>query len=156
MVPLPGQGSKRRRMWHPSKEEITTWIKQKKRTFAEEQNHNRRISTEEWLQRYLFTDLHEIIFYEFPIIFHEWLSRIVEIKNRFKKDQPTSWNPILINRLNNSSNPISRAVDYWFENILRGYITEFEVDTVKSSECSIAIILQRTKRQVPQLFEIVD
>jgi len=108
------------------------WIEQNEIKFAEEQNQNSRISTEEWLQRYLFTDLHEIFFYEFTIIFHEWLSRLAERKNCFKKDQPTSWNPNLINRLKNSSNPIYRAVDYWFDNIFGGYITEFAVDTVKS------------------------
>jgi len=119
-------------MWHPSKEEITTWVEQKERTFAEEQNQNSRISTDEWLQRYLFTDMHEIFFVEFPIIFHEWLSRITDRKNCFKGDQSTRWNPVLINRLKIISNSIYRAVDYWFDSILGGYITEFAVDTVKS------------------------
>ena len=36
-----------------------------------------------------------------------------------------------INRLKSVSNSISRAVDYWFDNILGGYITEIAVDTVK-------------------------
>jgi len=119
-------------MWHPSKEEITTWIEQKGRDFAQEQNQNPRISTEEWLQRYLFTDPHKILFVEFPIIFYEWLSKIAEKKNCFKKDQPTSWNPILINQLKSVSNLISQAVDFWFDSILGGYITEFIVDTIKS------------------------
>lgn len=99
-------------MWVPSKEEITTWIGQNQRTFAEEQNKNPRINTDDWLQRYLFTDLHEIFFCGFPIIFYEWLSKIAETKNCFTKDQPTSWNLILINRLKSISNPISRVVDY--------------------------------------------
>jgi len=76
--------------------------------------------------------MHEIIFCEFLVIFHEWLSRIVERKNCFKRDQPTSWNPSLINHLENSRNPISRVADYWFDCILGGYITEFVVDTIKS------------------------
>jgi len=50
----------------------------------------------------------------------------------FKGDQPTSWNFFLINRSKYISNPISRVVDYQFENILGGYITEFAVDTVNS------------------------
>ena len=74
----------------PSKEEINTWVEQNERTFATEQNHDSRISTKEWLQRYLFIDLHEILFSEFPIIFYEWIARIAKRKNCFKGDQPTS------------------------------------------------------------------
>lgn len=81
---------------------------------------------------YLFTNLHEIFFCEFPIIFYEWLSRITKKNNCFKKDQPTIWNLILINRPKSISNPIFREIDYWFDNILGGYITEFDVDTIKS------------------------
>ena len=101
----------------PSKEEINAWVEQKELNFATEENKDSKITTEEWLQRYLFTDLHEIFFCEFPIIFYEWLSKIAERKNCFKRDQPTR-NLVLINRLKSISNPISRAVDYWFDSIL--------------------------------------
>jgi len=116
----------------PSKEEINTWVEQKERDFAKEQNQNSQISTEEWLQRYLFTDLHEIFFAEFPIIFYEWISRIAEKKTCFRRDQPTIWNVVSINRLKSVSNSISRVVDYWFDSIVGGYIIEFLVDIVKS------------------------
>ena len=93
---------------------------QKEQNFAEEKNQNPRINTEDTLQRYIFTYLHKIFFAEFLIIFYEWVSRIVERKNYFKGDQPTS------------QNSISKIFDYWFDSILGGYITEFLVDTVKS------------------------
>ena len=64
--------------WHPSKEEIENWVESKERVFAERENINPRISIEEWLQRYVFTDLHEIFFATFPIDLHEWLSRLGE------------------------------------------------------------------------------
>ena len=60
----------------PSKDKMNAWVKQKERTFAAEENQNPNISTEEWLQRYLFTDLHEILFSKFPIIFYEWIAII--------------------------------------------------------------------------------
>ena len=34
--------------------------------------------------------------------------------------------------MKNISNPISRAVYFWVDNILEGYITEFAVDTITS------------------------
>jgi len=116
----------------PSKEEINAWVEQKERTFSAEENKNSKISTEEWLQRYFFTDLHEILFSEFPIIFYEWIALIAKKKNCFRKDTPTIWNAVSINRLKSVSNSISRAADYWFDSILGGYITEFTIDTVKS------------------------
>ena len=52
--------------WHPSKEEIESWVKAKEKEFAEKENINPRLSTEDWLQRYLFTNLHENFFATFP------------------------------------------------------------------------------------------
>ena len=114
----------------PSKEVINAWVEQKERTFAAKENNNSKISTEEWLQRYLFTDLHEIFVSEFPIIFYEWIAIITQKKNCFKAT-PTIWNDVTINYLKSVSNSISRAMDYWFDSIIGGYITEFAVDTVK-------------------------
>jgi len=37
-----------------------------------------------------------------------------------------------INQLKSVRNSISRVVDFWFDSILGGYITEFAVDTIKS------------------------
>ena len=42
------------------------------------------------------------------------------------------WNPQLIRRLKSVSNPMSRVVDLWVDNVLEGYITEFVVDTITS------------------------
>ena len=118
-------------MWVPSKDEINAWVEQKERTFAAEENKNSNISTKEWLQRYLFTDLHEFFFTKFPIIFYEWIAIIAKKKNCFKAT-PTIWNTVSINHLKSVRNSISRVVDYWFDSILGGYIAEFVVDTVKS------------------------
>lgn len=71
-------------------------------------------------------------YYVNSLLFSKLLSRIAKKKNWFKKDQPTSWNPTLIKQLRTTSNLISRAVDFWFDSILGGYITEFVVDTIKS------------------------
>jgi hypothetical protein len=36
------------------------------------------MSDEQWMQKYVFTDQHEIFFGEFPEIMTEWLERLVE------------------------------------------------------------------------------
>ena len=54
------------------------WVESKKKYFAERENINPHVSVEDWLQRYIFTDLHEILFATFPIELHAWLSRLTE------------------------------------------------------------------------------
>jgi hypothetical protein len=67
-----------RGMWRPTKEEIREWWNTKEIEFAVDQNHNPRINAEEWLQRYVFTDLHEIFFVDFSNVLVEWIQRFIE------------------------------------------------------------------------------
>jgi hypothetical protein len=46
----------------PSKIEIQKWIEDQERDFVEAQNKNPKLSTEGWLQRHIFTNIHEIFF----------------------------------------------------------------------------------------------
>jgi hypothetical protein len=48
--------------WFPSKKEIHKWIEDQERDFVEAQNKNPKLSTEDWLQRYIFIDFHDIFF----------------------------------------------------------------------------------------------
>jgi hypothetical protein len=41
-------------------------------------------------------------------------------------------NPELVRQLNYVCNPNTRAVDYWLDNILGGYIIEFAIDCTQS------------------------
>ena len=52
-------------MWRPTKEEIRQWLDTKEIKFVVDQNKNPRINAEKWIQRYVFTDLHEIFFADF-------------------------------------------------------------------------------------------
>ena len=42
------------------------------------------------------------------------------------------WSDQLIYDITSVSNPISRAVDFWVNSILQGYITEFAVEMITS------------------------
>jgi hypothetical protein len=39
-----------------------------------------------------------------------------------------NWTPKLVRQLDSVSNQTSRAIDFWMDSILGGYIIEFEVD----------------------------
>jgi hypothetical protein len=54
--------------WRKNREEIKEWLEGKKRDFSKEENRKPHLNNEQWLQRYVFKDLHEIFFGEFLII----------------------------------------------------------------------------------------
>ena len=47
-------------------------------------------------------------------------------------ERPMKWTPELIQILKKTTNPISRAVDFWLNNMLEGFVTKFAVDTLKA------------------------
>ena len=59
--------------WHPLEKEIQKWVESKEKEFAERENINPWLSVEDWLQRYICTDLHESFFATFPSELHAWL-----------------------------------------------------------------------------------
>ena len=67
---------------------------------------------EDWLQRYIFTNLHEIFFATFPPELHVWLSRLAENATFSRSDRPTEWTLEVIQRLKRTDNSISYAVDF--------------------------------------------
>lgn len=64
--------------WNPSREEIQQWVESKEKAFAERENINPQLSVEDWLQMYMFSDLHESFFATFSSELHAWLSRLAE------------------------------------------------------------------------------
>jgi hypothetical protein len=89
------------------------------------------MSENKWMQRHVYIDLHEIFFGEFPIILTEWLERLVEKTGRYKAAMLRNWTPELVRQLNIVSNPTTRAIDFWLDNILGGYISEFAIDCIQ-------------------------
>ena len=108
--------------WHPTKEELNQWVDSKEREFVEKENKNPRLSTEAWLQKHIFTDLHEIFFVTYGIELYDWLSKLAD-KNVFKKKRDVVWTLELIQTLKSVDNPISWAVDFWLASLLEGFIT---------------------------------
>lgn len=117
-------------MWNPSKKEIQEWVEQKEWEFAEEENRSPCLSTERWLEKYIFKDQYEIFFGSFHVELYEWISRLNERNNYFKGDEPKECIAELIQRLKKIDNRISRIVDLWIDRILGGFITKFTVDSI--------------------------
>jgi hypothetical protein len=116
----------------PSKTEIQKWIEDQERDFVESQNKNPKLSTEYWLQRYIFTEIHEIFFGGIHQDLFEWLARLADTQFEIKARPPVVWMPTPIQKVKRFDNVVSRAVDHWFESTIGGYITEFVVDRVES------------------------
>jgi hypothetical protein len=118
--------------WFPSKTKIQKWIEDQEKDFTEAQNKNPNLSTEDWLEKYIFTDIHKIFFGGIHQELHEWLARLADTQFEIRPRSPVVWTSTLIQKVKRVDNIVSRAVDHWFDSTIGGYITEFVVDRVES------------------------
>lgn len=56
-------------MWIPTQKEIEEWLKKKVLEFATKENKIPNYDTKRWLQKYIYSDLHEIFFVDFAYYF---------------------------------------------------------------------------------------
>ena len=101
--------------------------------FAQEESMRSQLSEENWLDWYIYSDIPNIFFAEFPIVLHEWLSILATLKTNFQRREVVEWNDQLVHEITSVSNTISRAIDFWVDIIFQGYITKFAVETITSS-----------------------
>jgi len=64
-----------------------------------QENKNPRLTKEEWLDCYLYTEIHKIFFASFPIELYEWITKLVDSQGRWKLYNPIVWTPELVRRL---------------------------------------------------------
>jgi hypothetical protein len=64
------------RPWNPTKAEIESWLRTKELEFAQKDNINPRIKPHKYLEKYVFTNLHEVFFCDFPHLLQEWILRL--------------------------------------------------------------------------------
>jgi hypothetical protein len=114
------------------KTDIQKWIEDQANNFAEAQNNNPNLSTEDWLGRYIFYDIHEIFFGGIHKDLYEWLARLADTQFEIRSRPPIVWMPTLINKVKRVDNTVLRAVYHWFDSTIGGYITDFFVDRVES------------------------
>ena len=107
-------------LWHPTKKEIEDWIESKTLSFLQEESAISWLSTKNWLERYIYSDIHGIFFAEFPIVLHEWLSILATRQTNFQRREAVQWSAHLIREVASVSNPISRDIDFWVDSIFQG------------------------------------
>ena len=62
-------------LWQPTNPEVQYWVDFKALEFAREESKGSWWNPTEWLGQYIYLDIHDILFFEFPIVLHEWLSK---------------------------------------------------------------------------------
>jgi hypothetical protein len=118
--------------WFPSKTEIQKWIEDQEKDFAESQEKNCNLSTEDWLERHIFTHIHEKLFGGIHQELYEWLVRLEDTQFEVKYRPPVVWMSTIIKKVKRVENVVSRVLDHWFDSTIGGYITDFVVDRVES------------------------
>ena len=90
------------------------------------------MSTKDWLERHIFTDIHEIFFGGIHPELYEWLARLADTQFEVRYRPPIVWTSTLIKKVKRVDNVVTREVDHWFDSTIGGYITDFVVDRVES------------------------
>lgn len=72
----------------PTKKEVEKWIDRKLHEFTAQENRSWNLSKEEWLNRYMYTDKHEIFFCSFSCELQEWFSESADSQGTWKLDDP--------------------------------------------------------------------
>jgi hypothetical protein len=98
--------------WFQSKTEIHKWIEDQEKDFVEAQNMNPNLSIEDWLERHIFTDIHEIFFGGIHQELYEWLARLADTQFEIRSRPPMVWKSALIKKVKRIDNIVSRAVDH--------------------------------------------
>ena len=93
--------------------EIDDWIEDTYLKFAEQENKDHRHSSDDFLKRFIFSDIYEIFFGSIHIELHQWLSRLTKRRTNFQEGQFPDWTPTRINILKRVNNEISQAIDFW-------------------------------------------
>jgi hypothetical protein len=81
-----------------------------------------------WKHRYIYTNLHEVLFVEFPCLLYEWLKRKTTINTTLGVQEPLVWDQTIINRLKYMDNKWAREIKFWFNQVKEGYIIEFTIE----------------------------
>ena len=87
--------------------EIGDWIEETYLNFDVQDNKDPRHSANDFLQRYVFSDVYEIFFGSIHIELHKWLSRLTERRMNFQEGQFPNWTPTRIHILKRVNNEIS-------------------------------------------------
>ena len=93
--------------WFPSKTEIQKWIEDQEKDFVEAQNKNPNLNIEDWLERYIFTNIHKIFFGGIHQELYEWLARLANTQFEIRSRPLVVWTSVLIKKVKRVDSVIS-------------------------------------------------
>jgi hypothetical protein len=93
--------------WFPSKKDIQKWIEDQEKDFIEVQNKNPNLSTKDWLEIYIFTDIHKIFFGGIHQELYEWLATLADTQFEIRSRLPVAWMSKLIKKVKRFDNTVS-------------------------------------------------
>jgi nucleoid-associated protein YejK len=70
-------------------------LKTKELDFSQKDNKKPKLTLRKYLDKYMFSDLHEVFFCDFPYLLQDWLLRLKENHPKNKIRQ-LEWNPVEI------------------------------------------------------------
>ena len=86
-------------LWHPLKLWIQSKVEEKELEFARKESEGSQWNPTQWLGRYIYTDTHDIFFSKFPIVLHEWLSKLATQQTNFQGGERREWTPQSVEQL---------------------------------------------------------
>lgn len=93
-----------------------------------QENINPRVSKEQWLDHYVYAEIHKNFFALFPSELYEWIKKLENSQGRCSIDKPIVGTSELVHKLEASGHKLVWAVEHWLDQIIRGFITKFTVD----------------------------
>ena len=72
----------------PELSEIEAWFETKTKEFTKIENRNPNHDSEAWLQKYIYTNVHEVFFATFPSELYSWLVRLADCSGYVRSDRP--------------------------------------------------------------------
>jgi hypothetical protein len=85
--------------WFPSKTYIQKWIEDQEKYFAESHNKNHNLSIKDWLEKYIFNDIHESFFGGIHQELYKWLERLVDTQFEIRSRPPVVWTLDMIKKV---------------------------------------------------------
>jgi hypothetical protein len=112
------------------KEEIERWLIVQELDISHKYNRIPRFNPRQYLERYVFNEIHESFFSDFTTLLQEWITKLkyTHLMNRVISMEWTEESITWLKRVNNK---FTHIVDFWIDNIVLGYINSFAIDTSK-------------------------
>jgi hypothetical protein len=98
--------------WHPSWEDIQEWLTAKEHEFSPREIQLLMVNINQWKDRYLYTDMHDILFTEFPCLLVEWLKRKTATNSTVWPFEPVVWDEDKLEELRALDNKWTRAIEF--------------------------------------------